>query len=111
PAFRSGHTAHLNQSLLFPQSLRPTVREDCPAPLVDVIRRCWDPEPDKRPTAVELQGMIENLVRHFQAHGDEWNRAEYNGPPISRKEEDSGWPSVAQEAEKADGDFDPELGI
>ncbi|PKA62038.1 Serine/threonine-protein kinase HT1 [Apostasia shenzhenica] len=41
------------------QNLRPEIPRCCPSPLANVMRRCWDACPDKRPEMKEVAAMLE----------------------------------------------------
>lgn len=40
---------------------RPSTDQKIPVPFDKIIKRCWDSNPDNRPTAVELHEMIESV--------------------------------------------------
>src|SRR5947209_16860939 len=39
--------------------LRPRISEDTPNLIADLIRKCWDAEPENRPTAKELTQILD----------------------------------------------------
>ncbi|XP_027154757.1 serine/threonine-protein kinase STY13-like [Coffea eugenioides] len=59
------------------QNLRPEIPRCCPSSLANVMKRCWDANPDKRPEMDEAVSMIEaidtsrggGMIPHDQAHG------------------------------------------
>src|SRR5947207_13811688 len=46
--------------------LRPKISEDTPKLIADLIRKCWDAEPENRPTAKELWQIIGGLELNNQ---------------------------------------------
>ncbi|KAF3676731.1 hypothetical protein CQW23_10133 [Capsicum baccatum] len=43
------------------QNLRPEVPRCCPSSLANVMRRCWDASPDKRPEMDEVVSLLETI--------------------------------------------------
>ncbi|KAF6157365.1 hypothetical protein GIB67_004303 [Kingdonia uniflora] len=43
------------------QNLRPDIPRCCPSSLANVMKRCWDANPDKRPEMDEVVTMIESI--------------------------------------------------
>ncbi|KAK6920722.1 Serine-threonine/tyrosine-protein kinase, catalytic domain [Dillenia turbinata] len=43
------------------QNLRPEIPRCCPSSLANVMRRCWDANPDKRPEMDEVVSMLEAI--------------------------------------------------
>ncbi|KAI4317879.1 hypothetical protein L6164_025710 [Bauhinia variegata] len=43
------------------QNLRPEIPRCCPGSLANVMRRCWDGNPNKRPQMEEVVGMLEAI--------------------------------------------------
>lgn len=43
------------------QNLRPEIPRCCPSSLANVMKRCWDANPDKRPEMAEVVSMIEAI--------------------------------------------------
>ncbi|KAH7721722.1 kinase domain protein [Aphelenchoides avenae] len=41
---------------------RPEQPESCPDHVYDLMRRCWQAEPDERPTALELKQYLEGII-------------------------------------------------
>nr|CAB3460654.1 unnamed protein product [Digitaria exilis] len=43
------------------QNLRPDIPRCCPSSLANVMKRCWDANPDKRPEMAEVVSMLEAI--------------------------------------------------
>ncbi|KAL6848886.1 hypothetical protein ACP4OV_021469 [Aristida adscensionis] len=43
------------------QNLRPEIPRCCPSSLANVMKRCWDANPDKRPEMAEVVSMLEAI--------------------------------------------------
>lgn len=48
-------------SAVVKQNLRPEIPRCCPSSLANVMKRCWDANPDKRPEMDEVVQMLENI--------------------------------------------------
>lgn len=46
------------------QNLRPEIPRCCPGSLANVMKRCWDANPDKRPEMDEVVQLLENIDIH-----------------------------------------------
>jgi serine/threonine protein kinase len=51
-------------SAVVKQNLRPEIPRCCPSSLANVMKRCWDANPDKRPEMDEVVKMLENIDTH-----------------------------------------------
>ncbi|XP_039068623.1 serine/threonine-protein kinase STY13-like [Hibiscus syriacus] len=43
------------------QNLRPEIPRCCPSSLANVMKRCWDANPDRRPEMDEVVSMLESI--------------------------------------------------
>ncbi|KAJ6387045.1 hypothetical protein OIU78_016883 [Salix suchowensis] len=43
------------------QNLRPEIPRCCPSSLANVMKRCWDANPDKRPEMDEVVSLLEAI--------------------------------------------------
>ncbi|XP_057844332.2 serine/threonine-protein kinase STY13 isoform X1 [Cryptomeria japonica] len=46
------------------QNLRPEIPRCCPSTLANVMKKCWDANPDKRPEMDEVVQLLENIDIH-----------------------------------------------
>lgn len=53
--------------------MRPTIPANCPKKLADLIVRCWDPLPEKRPDCEEIEDALDDIIRDFQANTEDWD--------------------------------------
>lgn len=44
---------------------RPPIDESLPKSLKSLITRCWDPEPDNRPTMEEALGLLASMLKSY----------------------------------------------
>lgn len=47
---------------------RPHKLQNCPKFLEDLIIQCWDTQPDKRPSMVQIEKLMEKIERMFVSH-------------------------------------------
>lgn len=43
------------------QNLRPEIPKCCPHSVATIMKRCWDPNPDKRPEMEEVVKLLEGV--------------------------------------------------
>ncbi|GAM18909.1 hypothetical protein SAMD00019534_020840 [Acytostelium subglobosum LB1] len=55
------------------KGLRPTM-PDCPPKFAQLIKECWDGQPDKRPNCAAILKRLAELEFDFNAHQDLWNK-------------------------------------
>lgn len=48
-------------TFILKQNLRPEIPRCCPSSLANVMKRCWDANPDKRPEMDEVVSMLEAI--------------------------------------------------
>jgi hypothetical protein len=46
------------------KGLRPIIHSACPPPFADLMRRCWDQNPDKRPQFQDILNQL-NVIRQI----------------------------------------------
>lgn len=46
------------------QNWRPTIPEHCPSNLANMMKRCWDKDPNRRPEMKEVVDMLEVIERN-----------------------------------------------
>jgi len=77
PAF--GNVSHdFNLSLDICKGLRPDIIKGTMSEYVEVMKKCWDSDPDKRPTA-------EELTKYFDKWTNEYNKEIHERIPIPGK--------------------------
>jgi serine/threonine protein kinase len=52
---------HLTNTTSNLQNLRPEIPRCCPSSFANVMKRCWDANPDKRPEMAEVVSMLEAI--------------------------------------------------
>jgi serine/threonine-protein kinase TNNI3K len=52
------------------QGLRPEIPSAVNPKLANLIKKCWDENPDKRPTFPDITLELENLLQHIQAKAE-----------------------------------------
>lgn len=56
------------------KNLRPTIPHNCPSPLKDIVQRCWDSNPEIRPSAIALLEELTKIRQDYnQKYKKEWN--------------------------------------
>jgi len=65
-----------------PKGLRPTIPQPSPKMLVALIQECWDLDPTKRPTAVELLVKLEECQKDLLENPLQWEQYEFRRPSI-----------------------------
>ena len=53
------HGFHI--ACIFAQNLRPEIPRCCPSALANIMRKCWDANPNKRPEMDEVVRMLEAI--------------------------------------------------
>lgn len=43
------------------QNMRPEIPRCCPSAMANIMKKCWDAKPDKRPEMDEVVRMLESL--------------------------------------------------
>jgi len=43
--------------------LRPTIPTDCPKPFAKLMQRCWDTDPQVRPSFKEILGELRSMKK------------------------------------------------
>ncbi|TYI54475.1 hypothetical protein E1A91_D11G077100v1 [Gossypium mustelinum] len=59
PNDMTGETGTLGY--MAPENLRPEIPRCCPSSLANVMKRCWDANPDRRPEMDEVVSMLEGI--------------------------------------------------
>ncbi len=72
PFYEIAHDEFLAMKIC--QGLRPKVDYEIPQLIFDIIKRCWDVDPSKRPKAEELQRLIFDLWDNANKKGSEINK-------------------------------------
>ncbi|KYQ99908.1 ankyrin repeat-containing protein [Tieghemostelium lacteum] len=65
------------------KNLRPTIPPTCPPSLVELIKTCWDHEPDKRPNCSETLKRLYEIEAEYKANASLWDKAIVPLPPHS----------------------------
>ena len=60
------------------KALRPTIPTSCYPDLATLIRRAWDPEPEKRPDCVEIFSKLEEIHKVYFKNPAEWIAGVWN---------------------------------
>jgi mitogen-activated protein kinase kinase kinase 9 len=53
--------------------LRPIIAPDCPKPYRQLLTKCWDPEPTKRPSIDKVMMLLEKFFEHVSSLGTSAN--------------------------------------
>jgi len=54
--------------------LRPTLPDNTPAAVVDLLQRSWHEKPDDRPTGAEFIERVRALMKEYEANREVWDR-------------------------------------
>ncbi|KAL6060669.1 putative serine/threonine-protein kinase/receptor [Balamuthia mandrillaris] len=55
------------------KGLRPTIPPNCPPSYADLIRRCWDAEPDNRPDCLQVAEGLVALRQEYEGNKEAWD--------------------------------------
>lgn len=67
------------------QGLRPEMPSGLNPTLVDLMRRCWDVNPTKRPSFSDITFQLETLLQHIQAKADSGRKNRSKIPKKSQR--------------------------
>ena len=57
------HDQDLDLAIRICQGLRPELTEkEAPKCYIDLVKKCWDPNPDNRPNAIEIKKSIKSFL-------------------------------------------------
>eukprot|EP01095_Lingulamoeba_sp_RSL-Kostka_P015906 TRINITY_DN749_c4_g1_i1.p1 TRINITY_DN749_c4_g1~~TRINITY_DN749_c4_g1_i1.p1 ORF type:complete len:554 (-),score=165.32 TRINITY_DN749_c4_g1_i1:219-1880(-) len=61
---------------------RPTIPENCPDFIQDLITECWSKEPDDRPSCSELVQKLEGLQQEYESNKAQWDSFSFDQSKI-----------------------------
>lgn len=67
------------------QGLRPEIPSGLNPTLADLMRRCWDVNPTKRPSFSDITFQLETLLQHIQAKADSGRKNRFKIPKKSQR--------------------------
>lgn len=56
------------------ENLRPTIPPNCPEVLINLIKMCWDPNPDLRPSSAQVLEVLTELETVYQENKKKWDK-------------------------------------
>jgi hypothetical protein len=57
--------------------LRPTIPTNCPPLVASLLRSCWQPRAENRPSTQEMIDALTVLTAEYEAHQNEWDELCY----------------------------------
>lgn len=60
------------------KGIRPTIPAQCPAPVADLIRLCWNADPQLRPSCEDLIKHLDRLTAEYEDRKGIWDRVVFN---------------------------------
>lgn len=55
------------------KGVRPSIPPNCPAVLAALVRACWAPRPEERPSCSDLIPLLAVLEKDYDAYKSKWN--------------------------------------
>ena len=68
------------------KGLRPTIPPTTPAPLVELLKKGMDADPEKRPTLREYHDALMAMKKSYDGSPEPWAKALLDGRAIARGE-------------------------
>jgi hypothetical protein len=60
------------------KGLRPSIPAQCPAPVADLIKLCWNADPQLRPTCEDLVKHLDRLTLEYEDRKSMWDRVVFS---------------------------------
>ena len=55
------------------KGLRPTIPENCPVSLSDLMNQCWQPEASNRLDCKQILDKLDTIQSEYAANNDSWD--------------------------------------
>src|SRR5258708_5322744 len=55
------------------ENVRPEIDPLMPPPFVDILTKCWHPDPQTRPNCEEILQLLQVAHKDYKLHKDIWN--------------------------------------
>eukprot|EP01099_Mayorella_cantabrigiensis_P001050 TRINITY_DN1436_c0_g1_i2.p2 TRINITY_DN1436_c0_g1~~TRINITY_DN1436_c0_g1_i2.p2 ORF type:complete len:190 (-),score=51.60 TRINITY_DN1436_c0_g1_i2:11-580(-) len=77
------HGVQLMAQVAMSEDFRPSIPENCPVLVKEMIQSCWAGNPEKRPSVMDLLGTVKIIRKQYKTHREQWDPLLSSSPSLS----------------------------